>query len=346
MMQCLAADEQSSVSAGWFDHRDLRDGGRFTELADVLVICRARYDAAVAAMVSRVRSRGIPVLFDCDDLVFDPKRTHHLLDCLDVDQSNDSEWTAWYGRIGRLNATLRLCDGLITTNDYLAARAQDLFPSIRTAVVPNYFNHAQQDLSESLCAMKQASDWARTDALHIGYFSGSPTHAKDFQVAAPALARLMRRDPRIILRVVGFLDLPAEMAVLRRRIEFVPLQDFMNLQRLIAEVEINIVPLQDNVFTNCKSELKFFEAAICGTLTVATPTFTFRNAIQNGQTGLLAHVHEWDDALARAVALVAETQAYAAFANRASAYVKDHYGWDRHSARIERAIFGQPTEAR
>ena len=74
----------------------------------------------------------------------------------------------------------------------------------------------------------------------------------------------------------------------RDRIEFYPLQDFMNFQRLIAEVEINIAPLQDNTFTNCKSELKFFEAAICGTLTLATPTFSFRNSIVHGTTGFFS----------------------------------------------------------
>jgi hypothetical protein len=61
-----------------------------------------------------------------------------------------------------------------------------------------------------------------------------------------------------------------ELATLKDRIEVVPLQDFINLQRSIVEVEIHIAPLQDNVFTNCKSDLKFFDAAICGILTLAS----------------------------------------------------------------------------
>ena len=69
--------------------------------------------------------------------------------------------------------------------------------------------------------------------------------------------------------------LRAAAARVPERIEVCPLQDFVNLQRLIGEVEINIVPLQDNAFTNCKSELKYFEAAIVETVTVATPTYTF-----------------------------------------------------------------------
>ena len=96
--------------------------------------------------------------------------------------------------------------------------------------------------------------------FHVGYFSGSPSHARDFAIAAPAIARLMRADPRVVLRVVGFFDPHPQLAALRDRIEVAPLQDFINLQRSIAEVEINIAPLQDNVFTNCKSDRRFFEA--------------------------------------------------------------------------------------
>jgi hypothetical protein len=58
-------------------------------------------------------------------------------------------------------------------------------------------------------------------------------------------------------------------------------------------VEINLVPLQDNVFTNCKSELKWFEGAIVGTLTVATPTYTYRHAIEHGRTGWLVPSQQW-----------------------------------------------------
>ena len=176
--------------------------------------------------------------------------------------------------------------------------------------------------------------------MHIGYFSGSPSHARDFRVAAPAIARLLKRDRRVTLRIVGFLELGDEFSGLADQIQLFALHDFMNLQRLIAEVEINIAPLQDNVFTNSKSELKFFEAGICGTPTVATPTFTFRNAIRDGDNGFLALAHEWDDALRRAVALVDDIEAYKSLADRIVKEAKAVYGWDQHAASIERAVFG------
>jgi glycosyltransferase involved in cell wall biosynthesis len=342
MTECLAVDRATDVSAGWFDHKDLLNGGRFIDLADAVLICRTRYNAAVATLVARAKARGLVVLFDCDDLVFDSQNVHTIVDSLALDQSNEAVWDQWHALVGRTGATVRLCDGFVATNEYLAARARDFMPSFRTAVVPNFLNRAQQELSETLHRAKQESNWARDERVHVGYFSGSPSHARDFKVAAPAIARLMKRDRRVTLRIVGFLELGEEFSDLTGQIEAFPLQDFMNLQRLIAEVEINIAPLQDNVFTNSKSELKFFEAAICGTPTVATPTFTFRATIRDGDNGFLALAHEWDDALGRAVALVDDIEAYKDLADGVAEEAKAVYGWDQHAASIERAVFESP----
>ncbi|MFC3125246.1 glycosyltransferase [Pseudoroseomonas globiformis] len=337
----LAANPGCGVSGAWFDHQDLATDDSFLDSADALVICRTRYNAAVASMIARARARRLPVLFDCDDLVFDTRRLHLLVDSLNQDPHSETVWNDWFASIGRIGATLRLCDGFITTNAFLAARAREYMPQLSTAVMPNYLFQGQQELSEGLHQIKRDGGWRRDGHIHVGYFSGSPSHARDFAVAAPAILRLMERDPRIILRIVGFLDPSQELMRFRDRIEFHPLQDFMNLQRLIAEVEINIAPLQDNTFTNCKSELKFFEAAICGTLTLATPTFTFRNSIRHGETGYLVPAYGWDAALQEAVALVEDTDRYAAIAEAASTQVRADYGWDRQAQTIVEAVFGQ-----
>jgi glycosyltransferase involved in cell wall biosynthesis len=335
----LAANPGCGVSGGWFDHRDLSADDRFIDEADALVVCRVRYNAAVARMVRRARARRIPVLFDCDDLVFDTERLHLLVDSLNQNQSDEAVWNDWFAMISRIGATLRLCDGLITTNEYLAHRAREYDSRLRTAVMPNYLNREQQELSEGFHRAKCDSSWQRDGRIHIGYFSGSPSHARDFAVAAPAILRLMECDPRVVLRVVGCFEHSQDLARYRDRIEFYPLQDFLNLQRLIAEVEINIAPLQDNSFTNCKSELKFFEAAICGTLTLATPTFTFRNSISHGLTGLLVPSYSWDEALHEAVAIVEDKARYDAIAKAASEHVQAAYGWDRHANTILQAVF-------
>jgi glycosyltransferase involved in cell wall biosynthesis len=341
----LAAHPELATSGAWFDHRDLNADPGFIETADALVICRTRYNARVAQLIARARARGIPVLFDCDDLVFDVERLHLLVDSLNLNQSDEAVWNDWFSMIGRLGATMRLCDTFITTNHYLAERAKEYEPRLRTAVVPNYLNREQQEFSIRFHDIKRNTNWSRDGRIHIGYFSGSPSHARDFAVAAPAIFRLLENDPRVVLRVVGFLNISQELQRYRDRIEVYPLQDFMNLQRLIAEVEINIAPLQSNTFTNCKSEIKYFEAAICGTLTLATPTFTFKNSIEHGRTGFLVKPFEWDSALQEAIAIVETPERYSAIADAASEHALSAYGWDRPADNIIRAVFNLDSEA-
>ena len=72
-----------------------------------------------------------------------------------------------------------------------------------------------------------------------------------------------------------------------------PFQTFTDLQVEQAKVDLNIVPLVNNQFSNCKSELKYFETAIVGTITCATPTYTYRQAITHGDNGYLCEAGEW-----------------------------------------------------
>ena len=291
------AAARPDIGAAWFELADLPALMRELPNLRTLVICRVRYDAGVARLVARAKAVGVQVMFDCDDLVFDTQHVHLLLDTLDQETASGDAWDTWFAMIGRLEATARLCDAGITTNTFLAQRLASVLGHRPVGIMPNYFEQQQQALSARLLAAKRACGFQGDGTVTIGYFSGSPTHNKDFAVAAPALTRLLAADPGVQLRVVGFLPTEGPLTQFRDRLEVIPLQDYLNLQRVIAEVDINIAPLQDNTFTNCKSELKFFEAAAVGTWTVATPTFAFREAMGDGDMGRLARAHEWDAAL-------------------------------------------------
>lgn len=334
----LNADDNYDVSAAWFDLDDLDRDMRFLEMADALVLCRTRYNKKIAQLIATARRYAVPVFFDCDDLVFDPDRLHLVLDSLNENQDDEEAWERWFAYVGRLGATLRLCDGIVTTNRYLADRALEFMPNLKVSVVPNYLNPAQQHYSSQLVEAKQRSQWRRDDKIHIGYFSGSPTHVRDFAIPLPAILRLMERDPRIVLRVVGFGAFGNEFDRFGDRVERIPLLDFMSLQRVIAEVEINIAPLQENQFTNCKSELKYFEAAICGSLTLASPTFTFSNSIENGVTGFIVPSYDWDSALRNAINIIEDMSKYAVIARAAMSAVEHRYGWDKQASIIVDAI--------
>lgn len=333
MIQALES-EAEEVSATYFCHDDLEHLELIANRLDVLVVCRTLYDNRVNGLISKVKSRGKPVLFDVDDLVFNPDYAHLILHTLDQDLRHPNVWNQWFGWIGRTGATLRLCDGAIATNAFLAERIRE-FAGIPVAVVPNFMNREQLAISERLLEQKRASGYRRNGRVHLGYFSGTPTHNKDFALIASALERLLETDPRVVVLVVGYMDLDERFKRFGGRVEVHPFQDFINLQRLLGGAEINLIPLQYNTFTHCKSELKYFEAAAVGTISVASPTFTYAGAIRDGDNGYLAHAHQWFDKLTQ---VVSGLDVYQTMAERAAAHALANYSWHTQRAVILHAL--------
>lgn len=326
----------SDCGASFFVNDDQAHWNRVIDIADVIVICRTRYSMQVNYLITRARLQGKRVLFDVDDLVFDLKYTDMVMRTLDQNLERSEVYDYWFSYFGRLGATLRMCDGAITTNHYLA-RLINEFAGVPVSVVPNFLDEEQLDISDRIFDQKVSSGFLRNGNIDIGYFSGSPTHNHDFALVAKALASIMREDMRARLLVVGFLDTKGELGEFHDRISVYPLHDFINLQRLMSLVEINIVPLVSNTFTNCKSELKYFEAAAVGTLTIASPVHTYADAIQHGRNGYLAGDAEWGTRIRE---MIDNLDRYPEMAAEAHAHAMNGYAWFNQLPRIERALFG------
>ena len=324
---------EPDASASWLT---ADDGSRAMEVLDeidLLVVCRALYTPHVGALIARAKSLGKRVLFDVDDLVFDDRYTHLVMETL-AQPVEEHSLQFWFGYIARSGCTMRLCDGVITTNAFLAEKIRD-FSGLPTWTVPNFLNRAQIDLSSRIRTAKQRSEWARDGQIDIGYFSGTPTHERDFALIEPALVTLLESNTAVRLRIVGFPPQSELLAPFAHRIVTLPLQDFLNLQRVIGDVEISVVPLQDNEFGNCKSELKYFEAAIVGTVTIATPTFTYRRVIEDGWNGYLATAQQWDDVLRERVAAVDGVRTVA---ERAAADALERYAPEAQASALRAAL--------
>ena len=135
--------------------------------------------------------------------------------------------------------------------------------------------------------------------------------------------------------LVGYIEPGPALAGFTDRIVRAPFQDFINLQRLIGSVEFNLMPLQANVFTDCKSELKYFEAAAVGTLSIASPSANYRRAVQHGSLGYIARAHEWERVLMQAMQ---DGERYTEIACRARDDALARYDWQLQRASIEEAI--------
>ena len=301
-------------SASFFFLSDLEAMDDLADYADALVLSRTRYDGRVHRLIDSVRARGHTVYSDIDDLVFSPQ--HAGLVARSLDHPTEGKVIdSWFAFLSRVNETLRLSDEVIVSTPHLAGLvAQQFDKPIHT--MSNFLNDEQLAVVGSLGPRKYDLPDGR---LRLGYFSGSNSHKLDFETMAPALANLLDRDRSIEFVIAGHLDLPEVLQPHSDRIKRLAFMNILELQKAMADVDVNVVPLQHNDFTHSKSELKFFEAAIVGTPTIASAAPVFEAAIDHGVNGLLVKDHDWDQAFANLSALSAPKRVAMGEAARESA---------------------------
>lgn len=281
-------------SGAFFELNDISELKLELDCVDVLVLIRCDWDDELEHFITCAKAKGIHVVYDVDDLIYDPKYMPIVIRTLGLNKH--TEWNYWFGLTYRNCLVAGMCDAFITTNGYLADYLKKDFEK-PGYIIQNYLNWTQEEVSRYYFEQKQRM--VPDKPFEIGYFSGSNTHVKDIMIAMPDIEKLMRKYEDVVLKIVGYMNLPKEFDYLvkQNRIQFVPFQTFVGLQYEQSKVDVNIVPLVNNEFSNCKSELKYFETAIVGTITCATPTHTYRGAIKHGDNGYLCEKGEWFDAL-------------------------------------------------
>ncbi len=253
------------------------------EGCNILWLWRTPWSDAVANAIETARRRGGRVVFDIDDLLFRPELARsEIIDGIRSMGQSEEDARELYER---LRSTLLHADHFTTTTLALARQAEDLGKP--TTVIPNGFERERLELSR---AVRQES--AKDGLVRIGYFSGTLTHQRDFAVASGGLAAVLAENPavRLVLwrETVNLTEFP-ELEQLAGQIEWRDRVPRDQTPREYAKFDINIAPLEvGNPFCEGKSELKFFEAALVGIPTVASPTQPFVETIRHGETGFLA----------------------------------------------------------
>ncbi len=124
--------------------------------------------------------------------------------------------------------------------------------------------------------------------LRIGYFSGTTTHDEDWATVEPAVAATLRAHDDVELWLGGHLRTGPGLEEFGDRVRRLPMLPWHELPGVLRDVDINLAPLvPGNRFNEAKSAIKWSEAALVGTPTVATPTQPYRELVEDGLSGFL-----------------------------------------------------------
>ena len=262
---------------------------------DIFVLHRVPCSRLINIVIDIAHLRGKPVVFETDDLVFDPGLYEHIgfMDTLSTEKARK-----YRDDLEQLAETFQRCDCVLATTQFLAeeARRRDKSAYVHRNAPSNEMIRISE---QAFAARRQQLEQGKTRPVVIAYFSGTGSHNRDFKVIAEPLIWVLDAYPQVRLHISGHLNLGPEFSPFRARIRRAPYITWRELPHLIAQVDINLVPLeQDNPFCRAKSENKFVEAALVGVPTIASRVDAYEFAITDEEDGLLVSTPEqWKNAL-------------------------------------------------
>jgi len=240
-----------------------------------------------------LRANHKPVLFDADDLVFSEDAINDIQRFRNIAHQMRA---GYLDGIRNMATTLQACTGAIVSTEPLQLAVRRVAPHIPVWVNRNAVSNIMVAQANALLGARKPGG---SEVVRLGYFSGSSTHDADFSACAEAVAHILRAYPQARLILAGLLQVPKLFMPLLDRLQLFPYVPWRELPGLLLRADINLAPLEsNNVFTDCKSELKYLEAGLLSIPTVASPVGGFAKAITNGQTGFLCGgTTEWEATL-------------------------------------------------
>lgn len=273
------------------------DNFRLIKYADkfqIFVFHKVSYSERIKLLIDKIKAQNKEIIFDTDDLDFDPQYLKDMDYFQNITETEKGEYEKGIGMEILKNSYVKTCT---TTVDYLADKLREYDKQV--FVVANKISNTELKLTDEIIKKEKKSD----GYVRIGYYSGTPSHDKDFATVTPALVDILEKYEKVKIILAGLLNITDEMKKYSDRMEKLPRVPRKEYYSNIYKCDINIVPLEmGNPFCESRSELKFMEAGILGIPTVAVLNHTYSETISDGVDGFLAgNTSEWIDKISRLI---------------------------------------------
>ncbi len=292
VQQKLEQLQALKYEVNWVSWRDRKTAEAMLHFCHVVIFYRVPAFADVIHTIKYAKALKKVVFFDIDDLIFNPEAYPDPFENFSG-QVSVEEYEGLVKGVALYREALSLCDYAIASTPTLAKEMEKVTGRgtsfcHRNAVDNAIFQFVHSGLTKH-----------HRDYISIFYGSGTKTHDADFQIAAPAIARIMAKYPNVRLTIVGYLTLPDSLTPYVDRIDRVGLLSSVDVYwEFLSQADINIAPLKKSLFNDCKSEIKWLEAAVLGVPSVVSGTQMYIEILQDNVDVLIAQTtEEWFDKL-------------------------------------------------
>lgn len=280
---CYALN-QIGVRANWINLEAMSSELIHKLKVKSVVLFRCEYSDDVSGFIDACHGAGVGIVYDIDDLLFDSD----VVEKKELDFLNGLsklDFQRWVEKSASIKKLISKVQRVSVPTKYLRDSALRHFK--HSAIFPNTFDLVNRAMCDAILKGRRSLEESK---VTLGYASGTATHEQDFLQIKSVLLRLLEQHSNLRIKIVGFLDCinGLEFEPFRARIKIAPCVPLSLLPLELLEFDINLIPLQVNRFTNGKSELKYFEAALLEIPSVCINNSTYNSIVTHGDNGLLA----------------------------------------------------------
>lgn len=262
----------------------------------VFVFHRTLQTPSTIKLIERIKEQGKEIIFDTDDLVFDIKYVHQTDHYKKMSYFEKKQYQKGIGEEILKDPYVKVCT---TSTKFIASKLEEYGKKV--FVITNKLSNEWVEIAEQLLHSNVQEKKERKE-IRIGYFSGTIGHNKDFATISDALVEILEKYPQVEIFLAGPLELEEKFNKFSQRIirsTYVPRKKhFEN----VFYCDIILAPLEKDVFSEGKSELKFSEAGLLEVPVVAVQNQTFSGAITEGENGFLAdNKEQWVEKLSKLI---------------------------------------------
>jgi glycosyltransferase involved in cell wall biosynthesis len=315
VMQKRQMIESLGVECTVVNWSDTVSARSFLQTHTVAIFYRVPGYPSVLETIRIARELGVPTFWEVDDLIFDLK---HYKDNSNLANLDRKTAESILKGVPLYRRAMLECDAAIASTKPLAVAMQEA--GVKSVhIIENALDIETSRIAEKIMAAPRRGD----GLIRIVYGSGSSAHDSDFRVAAGAICNVLASRYDVRLTVIGALNLPPEFDRFAAQIERLPPSDYETYLKRLSRCHINIAPLEDTVFNDAKSNIKYLEAATLRIPSVCSATAEYRATIEHGVTGFLASTpKDWEELLLR---LVDDADLRKVIGDNAHDHVQAHY---------------------
>ena len=286
---------------------------------EVVIFYRVPASPRVIKAIENANEFGLLTFYEIDDLIFDGFQYPTSYESYGGQITRD-EYIGLCLGVPLFAQAMSMCAYGIASTTPLAQEMSKYVTTGRVFTHRNAFG-SKHDAYRTFRRRTHSSD-----RVIIFYGSGTKAHKEDFEeLVVPALAEIVRRyRSRISIVIVGYVTITEQLRSIRENITlFDAIWNVEDYWKLLSEVDINIAVLKPSLMADCKSEIKWLEAAMFAIPSVVSRTATHAEVIDDGVSGLLCGTQaEWITAIDRLVCDASFRQGMGLAAQRAvrSAY--------------------------